>query len=92
MRSILLSLAAAALVGLSTQASAQTLGCEVGSANGGIFPTTGTGGGGVYPTTLPPSSPAFTLNVASLPPGATCVTEVKLIGPPTRGWPTATSR
>ncbi len=80
MRSLLLSLAAAALVGLSTQASAQTLGCEVGSANGGIFPTTGTGGGGVYPTTLPPSSPSFTLNVASVPPGATCVTEVKLIG------------
>ncbi len=80
MRSLLLSLAAAALVGLSTQASAQTIGCEVGAANGGLFPTTGTGGGGTFPTTLPTVTTSYTLNVASLPPGATSVSEVKLNG------------
>jgi hypothetical protein len=72
--------AAAAFAALALGAHAQTIGCEVGVANGGIFPTTGTGGGGTFPTTLPTVPTSFTLNVASLPPGATVVTEVKFFG------------
>ncbi len=71
--------AAAALAALAVSANAQTLGCEVGVANGGLIPATGTGGG-AYPGTLPTAPSLFTLNVASLPPGATVVTEVKLFG------------
>ncbi|NUP96827.1 MAG: hypothetical protein HUU28_11760 [Planctomycetaceae bacterium] len=60
---------------LASAAQAQTLGCTVGSANGGAIPTSGTGGG------TPPTFPMIsTLSVASVPPGATVVTEVKLIG------------
>ena len=70
------ALAAAALLTTSTQA--QTIGCEVGGT-GGLIPATGTGGGGTFPTTLPASN-SFTLNVASVPAGATVVTEVKMIG------------
>ncbi len=72
------ALAAAAL--LSPTVAAQTLGCEVGVANGGLIPASGTGGGGVFPGTLPATPGVFTLNVPSVPPGATVVTEVKLIG------------
>ena len=74
-------LAPAALAALlCASASAQTIGCEVGVANGGIYPAAGTGGGGVFPGTLPVTPGVFTLNVPSLPVGATVVTEVKLIG------------
>jgi hypothetical protein len=72
--------AAAAFAALALSAHAQTIGCEVGVANGGVFPTTGTGGGGTFPTTLPTVPTSFTLNVAALPPGATVVTEVKFFG------------
>jgi hypothetical protein len=76
----LMSAAALTVAALfSATASAQTLGCELGGT-GGLIPATGTGGGGVYPTTLPPSPGIFTLNVVSIPAGATCVTEVKLNG------------
>ncbi len=71
--------AVAALAALAVSANAQTIGCEVGVANGGLIPATGTGGG-TYPGTLPTAPSLFTLNVASLPPGATVVTEVKLFG------------
>jgi len=71
--------AALALLALSSQA--QTIGCEVGVANGGPFPPApNTGGGGVYPTTLPTAPTSFTLNVAALPAGATVVTQVKMFG------------
>jgi len=72
--------ATAALFALTLGAQAQTTGCAVGVANGGAFPTVGTGGGGTYPTTFPTSPTSFTLNVATLPPGASVVTEVKLFG------------
>lgn len=72
--------AAAAVAALALSGQAQTIGCEVGVANGGLFPTTGTGGGGTFPTTLPTVTTSFTLNVAALPPGATVVTEVKMLG------------
>jgi subtilisin-like proprotein convertase family protein len=61
---------------LAVSAQAQTIGCQVGSANGGAIPTSGTGGGG----TPPPNPMIATLNVASVPPGSSCVTEVKLFG------------
>ena len=79
MRTFALSLATVAAVALtSVGASAQTLGCTSGGT-GGLFPTSGTGNG-TYQT-LQPSFPfATTLNVPSLPPGATVVTEVKLFG------------
>jgi hypothetical protein len=64
---------------LSANLHAQTLGCSTGGA-GGPIPVTGTGGGGTFPTTLPPSPGVFPLAVASLPPGATVVTEVKMLG------------
>ncbi len=70
----------ATLTALALIGQAQTLVCEVGVANGGLIPPTGTGGGGSFPTTLPTAPAFFTLNVAALPPGATVVTEVKLIG------------
>ncbi|MCY3002984.1 MAG: hypothetical protein NTV21_14375 [Planctomycetota bacterium] len=76
MRFHLLSFAAVALAGLSTQAVAQTIGCELGGA-GGAFPTSGTGDG-TFQTVLPTFPFSSSLNVATLPPGATCVTEVKL--------------
>jgi hypothetical protein len=63
---------------LTTSTQAQTIGCEVGGS-GGLIPATGTGGGGTFPTTLPAAN-SFTLNVASIPAGATAVTEVKMIG------------
>ncbi len=72
--------ATAALAALALSGQAQTLGCEVGVANGGLVPATGNGGGGTFPTTLPTVTTSFTLNVAALPPGATVVTEVKFIG------------
>ncbi len=74
--------AAATLAALAAGVQAQTLGCEVGVANGGIIPASGTGGGGstAYPTVLPPSPSVFTLNVGTLPPGSTVVTEFKLFG------------
>ncbi len=59
---------------LASAAQAQTLGCTVGSGNGGAIPTSGTGGG----ATPPPFPMISTLSVASVPPGATVVTEVKL--------------
>ncbi len=71
--------AVAVLATLAGAAHAQTIGCVTGGA-GTLIPTSGTGGGGVYQTTLPPSPGVATLNVASVPPGATVVTEVKLLG------------
>lgn len=70
---------AAALAVFALGAHAQTIGCEVGVANGGLIPAAGTGGG-TYPGTLPASPSLFTLGVAALPPGATVVTEVRFIG------------
>ncbi len=69
-----------ALAALAAAAQAQTLGCEVGVANGGLVPLSGTGGGGTFPGTLPTSVSLYPLTVASLPPGATVVTEVKFFG------------
>jgi hypothetical protein len=83
MKRSLLSAAAWSVAGLlfSATAGAQTIGCEVGVANGGIIPASGTGGvGAIYPGTLPASPSIFPLNVAALPPGSTCVTEVKFTG------------
>ncbi len=71
--------AVAALAALASSANAQTIGCVTGGS-GALIPVTGTGGGGAYQTTLPPSPGVATLNVATIPPGATVVTEVKLIG------------
>jgi hypothetical protein len=68
----------AALV-FSATAGAQTLGCELGGT-GGPIPTSGTGGGGTFPTVFPPAATTCTINVAATPPGATCVTEVRLNG------------
>jgi hypothetical protein len=76
----LLSAAALTVALFSATASAQTIGCEVGVANGGLIPASGTGGGGTYPTVLPTSISTFPLNVAAIPPGATCVTAVKFTG------------
>lgn len=64
---------------LAGAARAQTLGCAVGAGNGGPIPATGTGGG-TYPTVLPSAPSSFALNVASLPPGASVVTEVRARG------------
>jgi subtilisin-like proprotein convertase family protein len=72
--------AAAALAVLTAGVQAQTLGCEVGVANGGLIPASGTGGGGTFPTILPGNASVFSLTVLSLPPGSTVVTEVKLKG------------
>jgi subtilisin-like proprotein convertase family protein len=69
----------AALAAFASSANAQTIGCVTGGA-GGAFPATGTGGGGTFPTVLPTSPVSFTLNVATVPAGATHVTEVKLLG------------
>jgi subtilisin-like proprotein convertase family protein len=71
---------AVACAAFAAGAQAQTLGCEVGAANGGLVPLSGTGGGGTFPTTLPTSVSLYPLTVTSLPPGATVVTEVKLLG------------
>lgn len=70
--------AAAALATLAVGVQAQTIGCTTGGT-GGAIPASGTGGG-TFPGTLPTSPSNFTLNVASLPPGATVVTEVRLNG------------
>ncbi len=78
-RSTLPIAALCAALAFSSTSSAQTLGCVTGGT-GGPIPVTGTGGGGAFPNTPPTSPNSFTLNVASLPPGATVVTEVKLIG------------
>lgn len=69
----------ATLATLASASSAQTIGC-VSGGTGTAIPTAGTGGGGVYQTTLPPSPGVATLNVATVPPGATVVTEVRLFG------------
>ncbi|MCC7012784.1 MAG: hypothetical protein IT454_09505 [Planctomycetes bacterium] len=81
MSSRFLRLAAVALAAtsLAIAAEAQTIGCATGGT-GGVFPATGTGGGGTYPTSLPTAPSIYTLNVASLPPGATHVSEIKLLG------------
>jgi len=79
MRTFAFSLATVAAVALtSVGASAQTIGCTTGGS-GGLFPTSGTGNG-TYQTVQPSFPFSSTLNVASLPPGATVVTEVKLNG------------
>jgi subtilisin-like proprotein convertase family protein len=74
---LVLSMGAALAVALcGVQASAQTIGCTTGGV-GGAFPTSGTGNG-TFQTVLPSFPFSSVLNVASLPPGATVVTEVKL--------------
>ncbi len=70
--------AVAAMAALALGAQAQTLGCATGGV-GGLIPTTGTGGG-TFPGTLPTAPTSSTLIVASLPPGATVVTEVRILG------------
>jgi hypothetical protein len=80
MRTSLVSIATlAVLLTFTGPAPAQTLGCTSGGA-GGAFPTSGTGGGGTYPSILPPAEFSSVLQVTSIPPGATAVTEVKLNG------------
>lgn len=64
---------------LSKTLFAQTLGC-VSGGSGGPTPTSGTGGGGTFPTSLPPHPGIYALNVPALPPGASVVSEVKLLG------------
>lgn len=59
-------------------AAAQTLGC-VNAGAGGIFPTAGTGDG-AYQTVLPSAPGVFPMLVGAVPPGATNVTEVRLLG------------
>jgi subtilisin-like proprotein convertase family protein len=71
--------AAAVLLTCALCAHSQTLGCETGGA-GGPIPSSGTGGGGTFPTTLPLAPSMFTLDVSSIPPGATVVTELRLNG------------
>ncbi len=71
--------AVAVLAALASNAGAQTIGCVTGGS-GALIPSTGTGGGGTYQTVLPPSPAVATLNVNAIPPGATVVTEVKLLG------------
>ncbi len=63
----------------SASASAQTLGC-VGGGTGGPVPTAGTGGGGTFPSVLPTYPGVYTLNVPSIPAGASVLTEVKVLG------------
>ncbi len=70
---------AMALASLAVFSPAQTIGCTTGGA-GGAVPPTGTGGGGAFPGTLPAVFFSSPLTVSSIPPGATCVTEVKLNG------------
>jgi len=70
--------AAASLCAIAVQAQAQTLGCAT-NGGGGVIPTAGTGNG-TFPGTLPTSPTTATLNVATLPAGATVVTEVTLRG------------
>ena len=80
MRSIffLAVLSASFLAFGTSEATAQTIApCTTGGA-GGVVPTSGTGGGGAYPGALPPFAFTSTLNVSSIPAGATCVTEIKL--------------
>ena len=80
MRTSLVSIATLAMfLTFCGSAPAQTLGCSSPGA-GGAFPTVGTGGGGTYPTVLPPAEFSSVLQVTSIPPGATAVTEVKLNG------------
>jgi subtilisin-like proprotein convertase family protein len=71
--------ATAATLAATTANAQTTLGCTTGGA-GGLIPTSGTGGGGSYPGTLPPFELQSTINVVSVPAGATAVTEVKLLG------------
>ncbi len=79
MRTLAFAFATVAAVAFApTGAFAQQLGCTTGGA-GGLFPTSGTGNG-TYQTVLPTFPMTSTLNVPSIPPGATCVTEVKLNG------------
>jgi subtilisin-like proprotein convertase family protein len=75
----LLTMATLAAVGALNTASAQTIGVATGGA-GGAIPALGTGGGGIYPTVLPPSPGVFTLPVATVPAGATVVSQVNLVG------------
>ncbi|MBM3991861.1 MAG: hypothetical protein FJ298_12740 [Planctomycetes bacterium] len=79
MRSLFLGVLGASLLAFgASEASAQTIApCTTGGP-GGLFPTSGTGGGGAYPGTFPPFAFSSTLNVSTLPAGATCVTEIKL--------------
>lgn len=70
--------ATASLCAIAVQAQAQTLGCAT-NGGGGVIPTAGTGNG-TFPGTLPTSPTTATLNVATLPAGATVVTEVTLRG------------
>jgi hypothetical protein len=78
-RSFFATAALSVAVLFSATARAQTLGCQLGGT-GGPIPTSGTGGGGTFPTVFPPAATTCTINVASTPPGATCVTEVRLNG------------
>ena len=79
MRSLFLGVLGASFLAIgASEAAAQTIApCTTGGA-GGVVPTSGTGGGGTYPGTFPPFAFTSTLNVSSIPAGATCVTEIKL--------------
>ena len=70
--------AVCSVLSISAIAQSTTLGCTTGGP-GGPFPTTGTGDG-TFPTVLPTAPLIQTLAVASLPVGATVLTELQLHG------------
>jgi subtilisin-like proprotein convertase family protein len=74
-----LSCVVGAAASVAMPASAQTtLGCTLGGP-GASFPTSGTGDG-TYSSVLPTYPGVSTLNVATIPAGATCVTSVTIRG------------
>ena len=79
MRTSLASALAGVVFAFAQPAIAQTLGC-VGGGTGGPVPTSGTGGLGTFPTQLPPFPGVYSLNVSALPPGASVVSEVRVLG------------
>ncbi|MFM7298323.1 MAG: hypothetical protein ACKO4Q_14025 [Planctomycetota bacterium] len=79
MRNLVLGVLGASFLAFgASEASAQTIAPCTTGGSGGLVPTSGTGGGGTYPGTFPPFAFTSTLNVSSIPAGATCVTEIKL--------------
>jgi hypothetical protein len=79
MRSLSLLFAFVGVVSATVDSAlAQTLGC-VGGGSGGPVPVWGTGGGAPS-SGLPPYPGVYTLNVPALPPGASVVSEVKILG------------
>ncbi len=79
MRSLSLLFAFIGVVSATVDSTlAQTLGC-VSGGTGGPVPVSGTGGG-QSSSGLPPYPGVYTLNVPAVPPGASVVSEVKILG------------